>query len=239
MDFIDLQKPMVISKDRLKAFLQNDSSEMNASSFGIYFPHLPALSGHVSMYDLLTPWGSDLEGLRMSLFNNTQPRILIRASGKVSWSKVIEGQDYALILEAFLDKIENGFTYIRRLTGTLPPVIYSMETCAQLLKSSFLDKAKPRLIPRIQLPSQSDCVDAFKSARPVPWEESDHSGRRSLKHIDGKYVFEVLGERGERDFIFSSPQLEEAQWSAFKYLTWLDYLQNDLNFVFDDAHFPA
>lgn len=239
MEFIDLQKPILVSIDQLKKFLKNDRTQIDPSVEEIYFPHIQTLSWQIRIDELITPWNSDLDGLRISVFNNTTPRILKRSNKTVSWSKIIDGETYNLIIQEFTNKTAKHMRNIRNLSGTTQPAIYSSSTCIRLFKSTFLDRIKPRLIPPIHFPDTKDCIDIMKQVFPTTWEESDFNGTRRLKIIDNKYVFEVLGERGDQQFMFSSPQLEETQWTAFKYLTGFEYSQNDSNFIFNDFYLPS
>lgn len=183
---------------------------------------------------LLTPWDSSLEGLRLSSFNGNT-RLLDRANGKVTWSRSINEISYAEVINQFFQSISSGVCRLEGLTAG-KPIIYSIETCQALLMATFLDEKKPRLSPRLQWPSQDDCVKVFSSLLP-PLPFTFYMGTTaSIQESAGQYVFSVIGERGGQELLFQSHDKEVVFWEAFKYFTNFTYLQDDKNFTFNYFH---
>lgn len=213
----------------------------NQSVSEIYFPSRAALSLKVPCQDLVTPWESSLQGLRIADFRGTGLRFLNRRDDQVTWSRPITGENFEKMLDQFIQMIEFR---MRELDDLIEfprdqKIIYEMDICTELLKGSFLPPKKVRLIPLLEWPSPEECVKAVKDVIPAsPWERVDYSGRMVLRQEGSNLIFEDFGERGELIKTITSFDQNQFQWDLIGWFMRKWYFDEDRNFRFDFLALP-
>jgi hypothetical protein len=115
---------------------------------------------------------------------------------------------------------------------------FDLATCVKLIRGTFLDEKKPRVIPQLQWPNRAACVEAMDALiGPWPWKYQNYSESATLIAVNSKYQFEVRGERGAVEVAALEDNRADALWAAFRHFTRHDYFETEKNFVMDFFHF--
>jgi hypothetical protein len=228
-----------------KALGENHASGSEAD---VYFPSLVRLQAEVPVETLETAWSSALQGSRIANFAGTGLRILKRKDDQVLQSDVMDVQPmglYPQILQQFFDFIFFRMTDLHSVFEFGGSYLYSLEVCSDLLRKTFLEAEKPRVIPRLIWPSRDECVKVLQETMgAASWQRQDYAGTVQITSLnskdskDSKFRFEVRDERGAQEHRMESGDRSETLWAAFCYFTRYDYFMNDDHFRCDDFHFP-
>lgn len=243
MTFFDFDSPLVVTPSVLNAGLQVffRAEDVGPLSPTLYFPRQALLRKLGSPLELTIPWETNFTGLRISDFNGTGLRLLTREGGRVTWSQALGPGDLGVIVDAFLETVESTLTGLSwGFPGLLPDEFAcSLGDCERLLRGSFRDEIKPRLIPPIAWPSPEDELRILRENLPaLPWVLEDYNGRRQLVKEGDCYRFEIFGERGEREFHFQSPNLDEVGTVMLERIFRRSELADDRRYQFNWVMLP-
>lgn len=247
---VDLANPMPIAESEIRSRLRQEESRYatvreyaspDRPVLDLQLPTAEELFQRVPLMDLETPWESPLEGSRIANFNGTGLRILERRNGNVTWSRRLYPNKADLIYGRFLQTISESIQtlLLYGLWSGGGELTYDLELCARLLRESFKEPKKPRLVPRITWPTEERRLELVKEAIPtIPWKFEDYSGSLALDVSEkGQYSFISRGERGDINFAKTSHDVREVYLAAFDCMTRRLECEDDKNFVYDWVYF--
>lgn len=187
------------------------------------------------MESLFIPWKNLFSGLRLSKFNDFQPRVVQVDKEKVLWSARLNKDNYSVLIDQvflFIERNLSDFYRFKFLAESEPSL--DLKACITLLQRLFLNQTPYRLMPKIKIPDQKTCLKVFYKYFPeTEFNFSNYNFEYSIqKTVDG-FKFLEIGERGQIEKNFESLNLEEVQFFAFKVISMIDYDIEDQKFIFD------
>jgi hypothetical protein len=241
---VNLAQPVMLTIEQMQASLRSTlHPERKSIGHEVYFPAASQLRAAISIQELETPWDSSLQGCRIANFRGSGLRILKRNGNQVEWSEKIDRPPAGLypdILSQMLDFLTFRAMDLMNISSAHAPqrLVFDLATCVKLIRNTFLDEKKPRVIPQLQWPDRAACVEAMDAlVGPWPWEYANYSGSARLAAVNSKYQFEVRGERGAVEVAVLEDNRADALWAAFRHFTRYDYFETEKNFVMDVFHF--
>lgn len=242
MKLMNVYQPIRLSTDTVRGIIEHGLAHEWGPRCPTYFPVQWMFEAEARLEMLETPWLSKLEGCRIANFNGTGLRMLRREGGRVIWSTQLDHRNISQIYAQFVSFVDSSTSQLLNL-GMWPDVdgiVFDLRTCADLLIASFVQETKPRVIPRIEWPPLSECVEVVRSIIPtLPWRLEGYWGSMILEMSKGQLLFEARGERGGLEKVSISADHDEVYAAVFKYVSNHDYFEKDSNFQANSFYFTT
>lgn len=198
-------------------------------------PQIIDIIQSLPMESLFIPWKDLVSGLRLSKFNDFQPRLVQVDKEKALWSTRVNKDNYSVLIDQiflFIERNLANFYRFRFLTESEPSL--DLQDCIILLQRLFVNQTPYRLMPKINIPDQKTCLKVFRKYFPeTELNFSNYNFEYSIQKTADGYKFLEISERGQIEKKFESKNLEEVQFFAFKAMSMIDYEIEDKKFIFD------